>query len=403
MMDIKSLLSERTQFMKASDIRELLKWVTEDVISLGGGMPDPSTFPRELADIARDVIITKGSSALQYGKTEGVDDLKDELIRFMAKDGIKASREEIIITTGSQEALDLIGRITINAGDAVITERPTYLAALQAFKAYRPRIIGVDMDSDGMIMTKLEDAIRKSINDGNKIKFIYVIPTCQNPTGISMSIDRRKHLMELASKYDLLIVEDNPYSYFLFDGIYVPPLKSMDTENRVIYMSTFSKIIAPGIRVGWVVGDKDLIRWIAMAKQAVDLHTSTLSQYIALEALRRGIIERNIPKIREAYKVKRDAMLDALAKYMPEQVTWTRPIGGMFVWASAQGIRTEDMLPMAVSKYKVAYVPGKSFYPDEDVHTSMRLNFTYPSVDMIYEGIRRLSNAIKEELSKNQH
>jgi len=254
-----------------------------------------------------------------------------------------------------------------------------------------------------MIMTKLEDAIRKSINDGNKIKFIYVIPTCQNPTGISMSIDRRKHLMELASKYDLLIVEDNPYSYFLFDGIYVPPLKSMDTENRVVYMSTFSKIIAPGIRVGWVVGDKDLIRWIAMAKQAVDLHTSTLSQYIALEALRRGIIERNIPKIREAYKVKRDAMLDALAKYMPEQVTWTRPIGGMFVWASAQGIRTEDMLPMAVSKYKVAYVPGKSFYPDEDVHTSMRLNFTYPSVDMIYEGIRRLSNAIKEELSKNQH
>jgi 2-aminoadipate transaminase len=401
-MNIDGLLSERANYMKASDIRELLKWVTADVISFGGGLPDLSQLPLgEYSDVAKYVISNYGLKALQYGKTEGVDELKDELVKFMARYGIRADSTQILPTVGSQEAIELMARVFIDPGDVIITEKPTYLAALQAFRVYRARIIGVDMDNDGLMIDKLEDTVKRLRSEGARVKFLYTIPVCQNPTGITMSLDRRKALLELASRYDLMVIEDNPYSYFTFEPVDTTPLKALDREGRVVYMSTFSKIIAPGIRLGWVVADQEVVNWLAIAKQAIDLHTPTLSQYIAYELLRRGIVDKYISVIRETYKVKRDAMLDALSRYMPRGVSWTRPSGGMFIWVTVpSGIRTEDMLALAIRKYKVAYVPGKSFYPDEDVHNNMRLNFTYPTIDQIYDGVRRLANAISEYLNQ---
>ncbi len=401
-MDINQFLSDRSRLMKASEIRELLKWITEDVISLGGGMPDPSSFPtKEIIEITRDVLSTKPDRALQYGATGGVAELKEEIVRFMGKEGIKIEGpENIIITVGSQEALDIIGRLFINPGDYIITESPTYLAAIQAFRIYGPKIVGVPMDNDGIRIDVLEDTIKKLSGDG-KVKFIYVIPTGQNPTGITMSMERRKALLEIASRYDLLVIEDDPYGYIYFgDGTPPDRLKAMDTEGRVIYLSTFSKIAAPGLRLGWVAASKEIIRWFELAKQSIDLHTSTLNQYIAAELLKRGVIERNIPKIKEIYRTKRDLMLQALGEYMPEGVTWTRPSAGMFIWLSApEKVDTGEMLSIAIKKYRVAYVPGKSFYPNGERHNDMRLNFTYPTPQQIFEGIRRLALAIKEYLS----
>ena len=402
-MDIGRFLAERTRLMRASEIRELLKWITENVISFGGGMPDPSSFPaKEIIEITREILSTKADKALQYGTTNGVAELREELVRFMGKVGIKVEGpEDVLITVGSQEALDIIGRVFINPGDYVITESPTYLAALQAFRIYGPRIIGIPMDEEGMRVDVLEDTLRKLSNEG-RVKFIYVIPTGQNPTGITMSMERRRALLDLASKYDVLIVEDDPYGYIYFgDGEPPSRLKAMDSEGRVIYLSTFSKIAAPGLRLGWVAASREVIRWFELAKQSIDLHTSTLNQYIAAELLRRGIIERNIPRIREIYRTKRDLMLQALSQYMPEGVSWTKPSAGMFIWLTVpENIDTGEMLEIAIKKYGVAYVPGKSFYPNEEKRNNMRLNFTYPTPQEIFEGIRRLALAIRDYVQR---
>nr|WP_084019862.1 PLP-dependent aminotransferase family protein [Vulcanisaeta thermophila] len=388
--------------MRASEIRELLKWVTEDVISFGGGMPDPSSFPiNEIIEVTRDVLTTKGDKALQYGATGGVPELKEELMRFMNKGGIGTLGDhDVIITVGSQEALDLLGRVLIDPGDYIITESPTYLAAIQAFRIYEPRIVGVPMDGEGIIIEELERRIREIREGGGRIKFIYVIPTGQNPTGITMSMERRKALLEVASEYDLLVIEDDPYGYIYFGNDSQPSrLKAMDSEGRVIYMSTFSKIAAPGLRLGWVYATKEIIRWLELAKQSVDLHTSTLNQYIAAELLRRGVIERNIPRIKEIYRTKRDLMLQALSEYMQDGVTWTKPSAGMFIWLSLPDhADTSKLLEIAIKKYRVAYVPGRSFYPNGERGNDMRLNFTYPKPQEIFEGVRRLSLAISEYL-----
>ncbi|MCG2887307.1 MAG: PLP-dependent aminotransferase family protein [Vulcanisaeta sp.] len=402
-MDIGRFLAERTRLMRASEIRELLKWITENVISFGGGMPDPSSFPaKEIIEITREILSTKADKALQYGTTNGVAELREELVRFMGKVGIKVEGpEDVLITVGSQEALDIIGRVFINPGDYIITESPTYLAALQAFRIYGPRIIGIPMDEEGMRVDVLEDTLRKLSNEG-RVKFIYVIPTGQNPTGITMSMERRRALLEIASKYDVLIVEDDPYGYIYFgDGEPPSRLKAMDSEGRVIYLSTFSKIAAPGLRLGWVAASREVIRWFELAKQSIDLHTSTLNQYIAAELLRRGIIERNIPRIKEIYRTKRDLMLQALSQYMPEGVSWTKPSAGMFIWLTVpENIDTGEMLEIAIKKYGVAYVPGKSFYPNEEKRNNMRLNFTYPTPQEIFEGIRRLALAIRDYVQR---
>ncbi|MEM1518701.1 MAG: PLP-dependent aminotransferase family protein [Pyrobaculum sp.] len=397
-MDISELLSSRTQYMSASEIRELLRWATADVISFGGGMPDPSTFPVE--DIIKIVVYVLEAyphRALQYGPTEGVAELRQEIAKFSESYyGIKAGPENIIVTVGSQEALELVGRVFIEPGDVVITENPTYLAALQAWRVYRPRLVGIPMDERGMIVEILEEKVKKLKAEGSRIKFIYTIPTAQNPTGITMTQDRRKYLLEVAEKYDLIIVEDDPYSYFLFENIQVLPIKTLDKSERVIYLSTASKIFAPGLRLGWVIANGDVIKWFNLAKQSLNLNTSNFVQYIFLEGLRRGIVLKNLQHVRELYKRKRDAMLAAMETYMPPGVEWTRPSGGMFIWVQTPPhIDTRELLKVSVTQYKVAFIPGAGFFVEDPPRNTMRLNFTYPTFEQINEGIRRLSMAIK--------
>ena len=397
-MEIGQLLSSRTRYMSASEIRELLKWATADVISFGGGMPDPSTFPVEdIAKIVSYVLEAYPHKALQYGPTEGVYELREEIAKFSESfRGIKTRAENIIITVGSQEALELLGRVFINPGDVVITENPTYLAALQAWRVYEPRLVGIPMDEHGMIIEILEERVRQLKAEGARIKFIYTIPTAQNPTGLTMSQDRRKYLLEVAEKYDLLVVEDDPYSYFLFEPIQVSPIKALDKSDRVIYLSTASKIFAPGLRLGWVIASEEVIKWFNLAKQSLNLNTSNLVQYMFLEGLRRNVVLKNLPNVRDLYKRKRDAMLAALETYMPQGVNWTRPSGGMFIWVTAPPqIDTRELLKVAVTQYKVAFVPGHGFFVDQSVRNAMRLNFTYPTFEQINEGIRRLALALR--------
>ncbi len=397
-MNIEQLVSSRTQFMTASEIRELLRWATADVISFGGGMPDPSTFPIEdIAKIVAYVLEAYPHKALQYGPTEGVLELRQEIAKFSESfRGIKARPENIIVTVGSQEALELLGRVFIDPGDVVITENPTYLAALQAWRVYQPRLVGVPMDEHGMVVETLEERVKQLKAEGARIKFIYTIPTAQNPSGLTMSQDRRKYLLEVAERFDLMIVEDDPYSYFLFEPIEVSPIKALDKNDRVIYLSTASKIFAPGFRLGWVIAKEDVVKWFNLAKQSLNLNTSNFVQYIFAEGLRRNVVLKNLPHVRDLYKRKRDAMLAALETYMPPGVTWTKPSGGMFIWVTTPPhIDTKELLKTAVTQYKVAFVPGHGFFVDQSVRNAMRLNFTYPSFEQINEGIRRLAMAIR--------
>ncbi len=401
MPEVAKFLSERTKYMVASEIRELLKAIERDVISFAGGMPDPATFPaKEISEIVSDILAEKYDRALQYGPTEGVKEFREAIIEFEGRvNGIKVPDiSHVIVTTGSQQALDLTGKIFVDPGDYIIVEKPTYLAALQAWRPYKPRFVGVDIDFDGMKVDELEKVIKKVLAEGGKIKFIYTIPTCQNPAGVTMSEERRKALLEIASKYDLLIIEDNPYGYLLFEDKRYTPLKAMDKEGRVIYLSTASKILCPGLRIGWIIAEPEIINRYVLAKQAADLCTPTLNQYIFVEAVKRGVIERHIPKIRQLYKRKRDIMLEALDEYFKDKATWTRPVGGMFifVWLKKPDVDTKALLPEVMKKYKVVYVPGASFYYDGSNKNSMRLNFTFVKEETIREGIKRLAQAFKD-------
>ncbi len=396
-------LSCRVRSTFSSIVRDLLKWITSDVISFGGGIPDPTTFP--LAEIRRaidEVFSEYGPEILQYSKTEGIDELRSEICKLMVRRNVtsRADVKDVVITCGSQEALKLIVESFVDPGDVVITESPTYLAMLQVLQAHGSKIIGVPVDESGMRTDSLEDVLRRLRADGRRAKLIYTVPTCQNPTGISMSNDRRKHLIELAETYDVLVVEDDPYSYFLYEPLNVKPLKSLDRTGHVIYVSTFSKILAPGLRVGWIFADERVVNAISIVKQMLTFHTSTLSQYIAYKLLELNVIERVLPMLSAYYRTKRDIMLDALEEYMPSGVDWTRPAGGMFVWVTLpKQMNATKMLPRAIREYKVAYVPGETFYPNRDVFNNMRLNFTYPPHDKIVDGVRRLSKLIRDSMS----
>ncbi len=399
-MGLERFFSERAWLMKASEVRELLKWIGRDVISLGGGIPDPSSFPIEdLREIFNHILLNESGKALQYGVTEGVYELREELARFVGRRGIKAEANNVLVTVGSQESIELLARILVDPGDIVVTENPTYLAALQVFRVYRPRLIGVPLDDEGMRVDLLEEKLRELRSQGRRVKMVYTIPTCQNPTGISMSDEKRKRLVELAEEYDFLIVEDDPYSYFLFEDVDRRLLKSMDDTGRIIYLSTSSKILAPGLRIGWTVADETIVSQMAMAKQAVTLHTPTLSQYVLLEALKRGVIEKQLPLLRRLYREKRDAMLKALDEHMPENVEWTKPLGGMFIWLKTpEKLDMKKLLPEALTKYKVGYVPGSAFHVDGGGHNTARLSYTYPPMDDIREAVARLAKMIIDHL-----
>ncbi len=383
---VKREFSAIANAMKPSAIRLLLKVANQpDVISFGGGLPNPESFPIEdIRRIFEEQLARNGKKMLQYGATEGLDSLNVALAaRLKEKEGINSESTDIIQTAGSQEALYMLGKVFANPGEYVITEAPTYVGTISALKASGIKMVGVEMDHYGMRMDVLREKLKKYPNP----KFIYVIPNFQNPSGITMSFERRKELLEIANERGLTVIEDDPYGALRFAGARVPTLKSMD--NDVVYLGTFSKVLSPGIRLGYVVGPHDVIEKLNIAKQAVDLATSSVSTYIAQAYVSGGYMDKQIPKIIDLYRQKRDLMIESFVNYFPGDVEYTRPNGGMFLWVTRKGANTDKMFEEAV-KQKVLYVVGSAFYPDEDNHESMRLNFTFSSNENIVEGVKRL-------------
>ena len=394
----------RTDNIGSSAIREMLKFTSQpDVISFAGGMPAPEVFPTEKFKEACDVVLTEmGDNALQYGTTEGYQPLREMIAKNAAKYGIQISADNVMITSGSQQALDLLGRIFINRGDRVLVESPTYLGAIQAWNAYGVKYVTIPSDQDGMRTDLLESRLRMGI------KFIYVLPNFQNPTGVTLSRERRKQLIEIADAYGVPIVEDDPYGQLRFEGEHLPPVVVLDDEMRakevpiysgnVIYTSTFSKILAPGLRLAWVVAPCEVIKKLVQAKQGADLHTSTFNQYLAYEVANTQWMKSHIKIIRSTYKERRDTMLSALEKYMPEGVHWTHPKGGLFLWGTLpEGMDANVIFKSAVES-RVAFVPGTSFHPLGGGENTMRLNFSNSKPEMIEEGIKRLAEVIKKDM-----
>jgi 2-aminoadipate transaminase len=395
--------AQRTQKMKASAIRELLK-ITEqpNMISFGGGFPAADVFPvDEFKRACIAVLEHKGADALQYGGTDGYVPLREMIARHTSAIGINVDIDNILITSGSQQALDLLGKIFINRGDRILVESPTYLGALQAWNAYGAEYIAVPADENGMQTDRLEEALRIGP------KFIYVLPNFQNPTGTTLPVERRQKLVELADRYGVPIIEDDPYGQLRYEGEHLPAVELIDSRTRlnsdnysgnVIYLSTFSKILAPGIRLAWVIAPKEVIRKLSLAKQGTDLHTSTFNQIVTHEVGQHGFIDRHVTLIQKVYRERRDAMLESLEEHMPEGVTWTRPQGGLFLWVTLpKQFDATEMLSEAINE-KVAYVPGEFFHPDGAGKNTMRLNFSFCNPELINEGISRLGRAFKNKL-----
>lgn len=393
--------AHRTAGMTSSFIRELLKVTAQpDVISFGGGFPAAELFPLERVKEACEKVLTEnGAKALQYSQTEGYAPLREIIASNVSRYGIKVSADNVLITTGSQQALDIIGRIFINRGDRVLTESPTYLGALQAWNAYGAVYETVISDDDGLCTDNLARVI------GSHIKFMYVLPNFQNPAGTTISLERRQKLVELADRFCVPIVEDDPYGQLRFEGEHLPPVVVIDDELRdkanltyrgnVIYTSTFSKILAPGLRIGWVIAPTEVIKKMVQAKQGADLQCSTFDQYVAYELAQGDWLKEHILTLRKVYKERRDAMLQAFEDFMPEGTTWTRPQGGLFLWLRLpEGCNTTQMFPIAVEE-KVAYVPGEPFYPNGGPSNTMRLNFSACNPETIRIGVERLSRMVK--------
>jgi 2-aminoadipate transaminase len=391
----------RTQRMKSSAIRELLKLTEQpDVISFGGGLPAPDVFPyQEIGEAAQRTLRDHGPQALQYGTTEGYLPLREMIIQHTARYGIEVTPDNVMITSGSQQALDLLGKIFINRGDRILVESPTYLGALQAWNAYGAEYIAVPSDDNGMVTDALEEGLRSGP------KFIYCLPNFQNPTGVTMPLKRRERLIELANHFGVPIIEDDPYGQLRFEGEHIPSVVVVDSQlsqskdafrGNVIYLSTFSKTLAPGLRLAWIIAPAEVIRKLVQAKQGTDLNTAVFNQILAHEVGKNGFIDQHVKLIRDVYRERRDAMIESLEENMPEGVHWTHPQGGLFLWATLpKGMNTTEILKKAVEQ-RVAYVPGESFFPVGGGENTMRLNFSYCKPEIINEGIARLGGVIKK-------
>lgn len=400
-LDWSSKFSKRSKTMKASAIRELLKLVDNpEIISLAGGMPDPTLFPTEtIAAISKDVFINHGRKALQYGATEGIPSLRETLVKEGLKEGIKdLAVDNLIVTTASQQALAISAEVFVNPGDTIVVEAPSYVGGLQAFNAFQANYITVPLDDDGIKVDILEDELKQAKNKGTNVKFMYLIPNFQNPAGVTLSLERRKKVLELSHQYNVPIIEDDPYGEIRFEGKGLPSLVQLDNVGNVIALRTFSKILAPGLRLGWVIANKDVLRKFVIAKQGADLCSPSSTQYIADEFIRQGHMESYLDLVRKTYKKKKDTMLEALEKYFPEEAEWTKPKGGMFIWVTVpEYINTTEMFKEAIQE-KVAYVIGSAFYPHgEDTH-HLRLNFSLPTLEQIDQGIKRLGNLLKKKI-----
>ncbi len=394
--------AHRIQRMGSSVIRELLKLTEQpDVISFAGGLPAPEVFPVEQFREASNYVLEHfGTQSLQYGPTEGYRPLREMIARHTSRFSVEVAAENILITAGSQQALDFIGRLFINRGDYIVVESPTYLGAIQAWNAYGAQYIPVRADEHGMIVDELEAALRIGP------KFIYILPNFQNPSGSTLSLERRRQLVEIADRRGVPIIEDDPYGQLRYEGEHLPPVVALDSEYRgpngvhysgnVIYLSTFSKLLAPGLRLGWVIAPPEVIQKLVMTKQAADLHTSSFNQYVAFEVAKGGFLNEHVKKIRATYKERRDMMIEMMEEMFPAGVTWRKPQGGMFLWGILpEGMDSSEVLKRAVKK-KVAFVPGEAFHPTGGGRNTLRLNFSYSSPETIREGITRLGIALKE-------
>ncbi|MCL4528916.1 MAG: PLP-dependent aminotransferase family protein [Chloroflexi bacterium] len=400
--------AHRTKQMGSSVIRELLKLTEEpDIISFAGGLPAPDVFPvNEFREACNYVLDHFGAQALQYSTTEGYRPLREMIARHTSRYSVEVSPDNILITSGSQQALDFIGRLFINRGDYIVVESPTYLGALQAWNAYGAQYIPVRTDENGMIVDELEAALRIGP------KFIYVLPNFQNPSGATLSLERRKQLIEIADKYGVPLIEDDPYGQLRYEGEHIPSLVTLDSQYRgknggtysgnVIYLSTFSKLLAPGIRLAWVVAPEKIIRKLVLTKQAADLNTAAFNQYVAYEVAKGGFLDQHVNVIRSVYKERRDVMLEMMDEMFPPEVSWTHPKGGMFLWGiMPEHMDAAEVLKIALNR-KVAFVPGASFHACGGGNNTMRLNFSYSSPDTIREGITRLGTTLKELIAENK-
>jgi 2-aminoadipate transaminase len=390
-------LAKRTERMTSSIIRETLKLMsTPGLISLAGGMPAPELFPvREFTEACNFVLEDDAVRALQYGVTEGYSPLKQYLVDKMQKYGVPAKEENVLIVNGSQQALDLIGKVFLDPGDTVLTDGPTYLGALQAWQAYEARFVTVPLDEDGTRVDLIEDILKRE-----PVKLIYCLPNFHNPAGVTLSLERRRMLVDVAARHGIFLVEDDPYGELRFEGQDITPLVVMHKENT-IYLSTFSKTLAPGIRLGWISAPAKVIGRLVQAKQGADLHTSTFVQMVVNDICQRGFLRQHVRRIRETYKERCGVMLEAMEEHFPPGVHWTRPKGGLFLWVILpQGADSMELME-AAREQKVAFIPGTAFYPDpRDGRSALRLTFSNSSPEMIQEGIKRLGRALERHLSR---
>lgn len=389
-------IADHIAAMKPSAIREIFKVLVDPtVISLAAGSPDPVSFPnKEMAKIGSEIFLNEADVALQYGTTEGYPKLRELTAKRMKeKYNVGTDNDDILITTGGQQSISLFTQVMLNPGDVVVSEDPSFIGALNGFRSMNAKLMSVPMDDEGMRMDKLEELLQTTPN----VKFIYVIPTFQNPTGRTMSLERRKQLLEMARKYDVLIVEDNPYFELRYEGEFVPTIKSMDTEGRVIYCGSYSKVLSPGMRLGYCIAAKEIINRMVVCKQVSDVHTNLYFQMLVAHYLEECDLDAHIAEICDNNRVKRDAMIAACEKYFDPRVTFTRPNGGLFIWAELPEGYDSFKLCKMISAKKVACVPGNAFLSDDEgISNGFRMNFSLPSVEQIETAIQRVGETITE-------
>ena len=396
------LFAARTRVMKSSAMRDLMA-ITErpEVISLAGGLPDTSTFPPEsLAALLSHVAAANAARALQYGPTEGLAAVARCIEQVMAAEGVRIDPQDVLVTTGGQQVIDLVCKTLIDPGDVIVAEAPTYPGAVPAFCAYEADVVQIPMDADGMRVDELEATLDRLEAEGRRPKFIYTIPNFQNPAGVTLSLPRRRRLVEVAHERELLVLEDNPYGLLRYEGEPLPTLLELDQGRFVIYLGTFSKILSPGIRVGWSVAPRPVLEKMNLGKQGADLCSSSLSQLFVATYFEERRWEDYLAELRDLYRGRRDTMLDALAEHFPPEATWTHPQGGLFIWATLPDyIDTTDLLARALDDRNVAFVPGRAAFVDGRGGSAMRLNFSGVSDDDIREGVRRIGEVIREQVA----
>lgn len=368
------------------------------IISFAGGLPAPELFPVKEMQAAVDQVFTKeGQEAMQYGAAKGVTALRELILEHVKeKEGVTGQLDNVMVTTGSEQVLDLVGKAFVDPGDTVLVEQPTYLCALDVFKSYGAKFVGVDMDEQGMKMDSLEEALQAH----PETKLVYTVPNFQNPTGRTMAVERRQKLAELAEKYDVYVLEDNPYGEIRFAGHHVPAVKSFDKSGHVFYMSTFSKTLAPGFRLGWVVANQDVVNKLTVLKQSADLHTDNLAQYAVVEFLKHNDLDAHVKEISALYGKRKQLMADGIKQYFPAGVKYTDPEGGMFLWVEVPGVDDTVELFKECLNHNVAFVPGDPFFAGQPQPGAFRLNYSNAQEDQIKVGMKQLGEALQEAVNK---